>query len=302
MNRLFFLGCALAVTAAAGQTASPSSTSKNSAREPSAPRPSVRSERATPPPPPTFWAGDGSVAGYLKNEPGQVFAWIEDRLKAIPSKLDEFSNSEERRQHSEAVAENMKSVGSIPIVLSRCVVGYNASRESFDASLFSGRLRPFEIPVLGDSTLKYRSATISRAQVSGDTYVGQNAYGAKVSVTREVLEDHALVYPTGPLFEPSSAVAPSSRSIWSIGTGLYRLSFPMSSQVARQKSKQIVCVGVFSIEPPYIARYTKRDAPTVDEPKDITWNVKALVGRLDLLVLMDAVTGEILAKASREGL
>lgn len=70
---------------------------------------------------------------------------------------------------------------------------------------------------------------------------------------------------------------------------------------AREQDKNISCLSVFTVALPGAYKFTERSRPTRDMPFDTTTNFRALMGTLDMLAVMNTASGQVYAKATRQG-
>ena len=263
-----------------------------------------------PPPPapfaPVFWKDDVSPVEFLRNDPPKVFEWLEAQIKAVPGKTDQFSTREERQQYEAALTEKMKAIGPFAFV-SNCQKKYDADRQVFEIKAPAFAIKDFMLKEPNPEALKLRKLMVGRTNIKKDTYSGQNAYGATTEIIRDVSDDYVIAYPSGAYSEPSSIVT-SGSSVTSVSLPYrynfvyYSTSLSVPPAEAREKDKEISCLAVFSIEPPYIFRFKERDTPTRDLPFDRTSNGFAFYGKLDHLWVVNKATGEVYSKHSRAGL
>ena len=271
--------------------------------------PAIAVEQAKPEPPPfapVFWKEDISPVEFLRNDPSKVFEWLETQIKTVPGKIDQFSTREERQQYETALTEKMKAIGQIAFV-SNCLKKYDPDRQIFEIKAPAFAIKDTMLKEPNPELLKLRKLMVGRANVKRDTYTGQNAYGATTEIIRDVADDYVIAYPSGANSEPSSIVTSgSSASTVSLPYRYnfiqYSTSLSMPPAEAREKDKEISCVAVDSIEPPYIFRFKERDTPTRDSPFDRTSNGFAFFGKLDHLWIVNKATGAVYSKHSRSGL
>ena len=266
-------------------------------------------EPPPPPPPPfepVFWKEGISPVEFLRNNPPKVYEWIETQIKATPGKPDQFSTREERQRYETELAERMKTVGPLAF-MTGCEKKYDADYHVFEIKSHAFAINDFMLKNPDPEALKLRKFMVGRANVKRDSYTGHNAYGATAEVVREVSDDYFLSYPSGSDSEPSSIV---KRDPISLSTQLryrydviyYATSVPMIPAVAREKEREISCLAVVSLEPPYLFKFEERDTPTRSLPYDKTSNGFAFYGKLDHLWIVNRETGEVYSKHSRGGL
>lgn len=251
---------------------------------------------------PVFWRENVSPTEYLRNEPPKVFEWIETLIKSGPGKVDQFSTREERQQYESALPEKMKSVGPLAFV-ARCAKKYDPERQVFEIKHPATAFKDLRLKNPHPEALNLRRLLVATANVKKDTYKAQNAYGATTEVIRSVSDDYVLAYPSGSSTEPGSIVIPgSTTTIYKYTFVYYSVTVPMPSAEAREKDKDIACLYVLTLEPPYIFKFEEREIPTRDWAFDSTTNGFAFYGKLDRLWVINKSNGEVLSKNSRSGL
>jgi hypothetical protein len=254
---------------------------------------------------PAFWQEDRSPAEYLRNDPARVYTWVEAQIKSVPGKPDQFSTREERQQYEAVVAEKMKAVGPLALVVN-CKAVYDADRQTFQIRASAFPIKDLSLKEPNPEKMWLRRLMMGRTNIKRDVYTGQNAYGATAEINREVSDDYVIAYPSGEYSEPSSIVTagnPSASALpYLYNYVQYSTSVSMPPGEARDKHKDISCLAVVSLEPPYIFRFQERTAPTRDLPFDMTSNGFALYGKLDRLWFVNKATGDVYSKHSRSGL
>lgn len=270
-------------------------------------QPSVDQSKLVPPTSftPVFWKDDISPVEYIRNDPVKVFDWLETQIKSVPGQVDQFSTRDERQQYETALTEKMKKIGQFAFI-SNCLTKYDAECQIFEIKDAAFAIKDNLLKEPNPEALKLRKLTLGKANAKKDTYTGQNAYGATTEIIRDVSDDYVFAYPSGANFEPSSIIKPgstlTSASIPYRYNFIYYLrSLPMSSAEAREKYKDISCLAVVSIEPPYVFRFKELDLPTRDFPFERISNGFAIYGKLDQLWVVNKVTGEVYLKHSRSG-
>lgn len=269
----------------------------------------VEQSKPEPPPPPpfepVFWKEGISPVEFLRNNPPKVYEWIETQIKAMPGKPDQFSTREERQRYETELAEKMKTVGPLAF-MTGCEKKYDADYHVFEIKSPAFAIKDFMLKEPNPEVLKLRKFMVGRANVKRDSYTGHNAYGATAEVVREVSDDYFLSYPSGSDSEPSSIVkrgsTDSTKLPYRYDFIYYTTSVSMIPTVAREKEKEIACLAVVSLEPPYLFKFEERETPTRSLPYDKTSNGFAFYGKLDHLWIVNRETGEVYSKHSRAGL
>jgi hypothetical protein len=264
--------------------------------------PAAPPEKA-PPFAPVAFRPETPVTAYLQNEPEKVYAWVQSQIASIPGKPDQFSTSDEREKYARAISEKMESVGKIPLI-GVCQKKYDADRQQYEVKILLSSIKDYSLKEPNPEALNLRRLTVAQANVQRDTYSAQNAYGAKIDVSRFVSDDYVLSFPAGANNEPSGSIVPGSTSSIRLP---YRYTFNylvlsarMPPNEARDNDKQIACMYVFSLMPPYVFTFKERDTPTRDLPFERTSNGFALFGKLDQAAVINRATGAILDQAARQ--
>ncbi len=289
------------------------STAQTSARK-SDPKPStVKPIEATPaladaktPSPnfsPVYFNPNESPLAYLANDPLKVYAWIEARTESVPGKPDQYSTTEERQKYEVALAERMKEVQPIPIV-GPCQKKYDPDQQSFEIKVLLSSIKDYSLKSPNPEALNLRRLTLTQANVQRDTYTAQNAYGATTEVSRTKSDDYVLVFPAGASNEPTSVLVSGNASTsvrlpYRYSFNFLTLSAKLPPAEARENDKQIVCMYIFSLEPPYAFKFREREMPTRDLPYERSSNGFALFGRLDQVAVINKASGQVYDQAAR---
>lgn len=295
---------ALSVSVGAGaQTPAKKSQPKPSANKPieSAPSPSV--EPLPPPFAPIYFNSSESPVAYLANDPQKVYAWIEAQTASIAGKPDQYTTTEERQKYGVALTERMKTIQPIPIV-GPCQKKYVPDRQSFEVKVLLSSIKDYSLKSPNPESLNLRRLTLAHANVQSDTYTAQNAYGATTEISRTISDEYVLAFPAGASNEPASVLisgntSSSIRLPYRYSFNFLSLSAKLPPAEARDADKQIVCMYIFSLEPPYTFKFKEREAPTRDLPFDRTANGFAMFGRLDQVAVINKVSGQIYDQAAR---
>lgn len=299
------LALALAVSSNA-QTSSKKGQSKPSAVKPTEAAPPTPMETKPPQPPafsPMYFSPNESPLAYLVNDPLKVYAWIEARTASIPGKPDQYTTTEERQKYEAALTERMKEVQPIPIV-GPCQKKYDPDQQSFEIKVLLSSIKDYLLKSPNPEALNLRRVMLAQANVQRDTYTAQNAYGATIEVSRTISDDYVLVFPAGASNEPTSVLVPgntssSTRLPYRYSFNYLSLSAKLPPAEARDNDKQIACMYIFSLEPPYAFKFKERETATRDLPYERTSNGFALFGRLDQVAVINKASGQIYDQAAR---
>lgn len=265
----------------------------------------VPPQPAPPPPPPPFspvvYKEGVPVTDYLVNEPQKVYEWIQGQLTSVAGKPDQYSTSEEKQKYETAVRERMSTLGQLPIP-SICARKYDADAQAFEVKTLLSSIKDIMLENPKPEAIKLRKMVLGRLNQTTETYKGQNAYGASVDVSKTSSDEYAFSFPAGS--EPSGVIVPGNTAS-SFATP-YRytfnflvLSVKMPPAVARDSEKQISCLSVLTLDPPYIFKFRERDTPTRDLPYDRTVNGYSMFGKLERVLVFNKASGEIYTQAAR---
>lgn len=241
--------------------------SKKTKSEPT-PEP-IPPQPVAPPPPPPFipvsYKEGAPLTDYLPNEPQKVYEWLHGQMASVPGKPDQYSSSEERQKYEAAVKERMSAIGQLPIP-SNCVKKYDGDAQAFEVRTLLNGIKDYMLKSPNPEALKLRKMTMARANLTRDTYKAQNAYGASVDVSRTTSDDYTFSFPAGS--EPPGVIVAGNTTPTSFAIP-YRytfnflvLSVKMPPAVARDTDKQITCLSVVALDPPYVFKFSERETPT----------------------------------------
>ena len=73
----------------------------------------------------------------------------------------------------------------------------------------------------------------------------------------------------------------------------------MAPTDARSNEKDIACLFIFSVAPPYVLKYDERSTPTRNLPFENVFNYYAIYGSLDQVAVFNMATGSIYEQAAR---
>jgi hypothetical protein len=274
-----------------------------------APEPAASKPAPPPPPPPPFapvrWQADAPITAYVPNETAKVYEWISAQVAAVPGKPDQFSTTEERRTYEAAVVDKLKAIGPLAVI-HPCSKKYNGDQQAYEVKVSGFSIDDVMLRDPNPEALRLRKVTIGRGEVVKDTYTGQNAYGANTEISRTVSEMFVLTFTSELYNDPNSVWVAAPTSLrgpvpYKLDYGAYTFNVPMPPADAREQDKSISCLSVFTVSPPGPFKFTERSRPTRDMPFDHTTNFKALMGTLDMLAVVNTATGQVYAKATRQG-
>lgn len=254
---------------------------------------------------PVLWLKDAPASAYMPNEAVKVHDWVIAQIAAVPGKPDQFSTTEERRAYEGEVVNKLKSIGPLAVV-HQCSKKYNGDQQKFEIEVSGSSINDEMLKDPNPELLRLRKVLIGRGEVIKDTYTGQNAYGAATEISRNVSEMFALAFSHDLNLDPSSVWIAASTGLsgptpYRLNYGAYTFNLPMPPAEARVEEKNISCLFVFTVSPPGAFKFTHRILPTRDTPFDFTANYRALMGTFDMLAVINTVSGQVYAKATREG-
>lgn len=230
---------------------------------------------------------------YRGVDPEVLYKLLDERTKQVEK--DEFETSEafERRRaavRQAAIVGNlterslfafMLAGGGTSSVLDKVRSVYNADRGEMETSI------EIATPVVGvtiDSTR--RAATLKHVMQPSTSYIGQNAYGAKVEIEKqftyiyEIIIDNFHLFP----FDLSS----------------YRTTLPVTIKIdsasARAAKPSIRVLALSSIARPNLLRGFLSHKPTVTEPKDSLMAFQHLIVVVQEFWVYNYETGQIYVK------
>lgn len=294
---------ALSLAAAAQQPIKKAATPKKAeaVAEPAKAAPAV----STPPLPfsPQFFEAKLPLTAYQVNEPVKVYDWLAKYISEIPGRPDQFSTADERRAYDLAVAERLKSVGQIPVV-GKCQKKYDGDLQRYEIKTSIHSIQNHLILKEVDArSQNVKVLSFSTENVKRDTYTAQNGYGAETQVSRTVADAYALAFPLS--MAPASILVDGSTRMTNIPLP-YDLDFRylqfnvgMPAANARANDKDIGCLFVFSIAPPYLLKFSDRSTPTRNLPFENNVTYYAIYGSLDQVAVINKSTGELYDQAAR---
>lgn len=298
--RLVLLGMAFVAAAASAQA--PAKKAKpGSAAKP----PQVQPEPAPPTPAPfvpVHWDAALPPSAYQQNTPQLVYGWVQDKLKAIPSKIDQFSSTAERAAQELAVKDVMASIAPIAFLVP-CTATYDGDKKTFKVSRSASPFYDYMLKSPHAENLKMRKLGWTRRFVSIES-PRLSSSGRLIGEHKTTNEEFVLGIPAGPANEPSVIVGKPS-----INTTRYRdnlldyITFvPMSQEDAREKHPQMTCMAVLSLQAPYIFKYTEDEVSNY-YPKHYTETRGfGVFGKLDRWAVVNKVSGETYVDYTRDGL
>lgn len=255
---------------------------------------------------PVFFEKGKPASDYAGNSAKKFYAWLEEFLASVPGKPDKFSSTAEKEQYSAALTEKLKSIGPIPIINS-CAKKYNGDDQKYEIDLYVQSMEDYKLSGMDAEALSLKLIEIGAENFERSTYKAQNGYGAEVEVSKTEFDEYALIFRSIQGSAPRSVMGPGSQQTTSFKLPYYlqseRIRFwaNVPVNVARNSDKDIACMYVFTIVPPYTVKYESTSSPSRSLPVETKRNVHAIFGTFDSVALVNKVTGEIYQEASRVG-
>lgn len=252
---------------------------------------------------PTFFDGSKPVSAYQVNEPIKVYEWLSKYIGEIPGKPDQFSTTEEKRAYETSMADRLKSIGQIPVI-GKCVKKYDGDLQRYEIKSSIHPIKNhYSVKEIDAPGQNVKVLSLSTENLKRDTYMAQNGYGAETQVSRTVADIYALAFPLSRA--PASIIVDGSTRLTSIPLP-YDVDFrylqfnvKMPAADARNNDKDIVCLFIFSIEPPYILKFSDRSSPTRDLPFENRLTYYAIYGSLNQVAIINKASGEVYEQAAR---
>lgn len=253
---------------------------------------------------PKFFDAAAPLQSYESNDPAKVYAWLKKYIDETPGKPDKFSTKEERKSYEDALSTRLKSVGQIPM-MGVCDKKYDGDSQGYDVL---ARIFPVEdaygLDAIQAKSLDVKTLRLMTKNMVHESYIGENAYGAKTEISKTTSDAYVIAFPRGKF--PASAYLPGNEqsstrgSAYETDFGRIKLNFSMPSAEARQKDKDIACLYFASISPPYLFEHRTKSTPTRDKPFESITNYHALYGGLDQMIVFNRSTGEIYDQTARK--
>ncbi len=260
---------------------------------------------AIPLPPfvPKYFDAGAPLMAYQANEPVKVYEWLAKYIADTPGKPDQFSTSDEKHAYESVLADRLKSVKQIPVI-AKCQKKYNGDLQSYEikASVHSVK-NYYSLKELDARAQNVKVLSLSTENIKRDSYTGQNAYGAETQISRTTADVYAVAFPLSKA--PASVIVDGSTRLtniplpYDIDFKYLQFNFGMVSTEARANDKNIACLFIFSVAPPYILKFSERSAPTRDLPFEDNRNYHSIYGSLDQIAVINMSTGDIYEQAAR---
>jgi hypothetical protein len=250
---------------------------------------------------PVFYLPTAMPTSYSANGPAEVFAWVEKEANRSNIAVDKFSSSDEKLAQQKSVEAKMSAVGEIPM-LPKCAFKYDGDSESYTVE-WDGRA--FDEPTLrkplnADNAV-LRELRIETDEIKRGSYLGENAFGAKMQVEARLTRAYSLVLPGDVLHEPSGiANVKDERMPYRYREYSYGGTFKMAREAARAADANLACLFVLKLERPYTFRFSRYHAPTRDVPYDTIVEGYGFYGEMRQFIVFNKKTGETYWKRSMD--
>jgi hypothetical protein len=219
---------------------------------------------------------DHLLPGFAGNDYMAVF-----KAMAAPKK-GEFETTDQYRQRLMALRGERYYA-----FLYSTLLRYNADKQGFTVTVFGDRLKGDAGLLSGD----LRAIVVGESSKIVGHYSGSNAYGARVTVSRRVGSELAVVVSGASVFQSSA-----------LGHDFF---LPMLPQQASGRKASLAFLIVFRPEPHETAGFTMTAtdyyAPEISTPIEQTITWKYIFGGDASLWAYDRKTGEILGKFALVG-
>ncbi|MBS1856786.1 MAG: hypothetical protein JST11_15565 [Acidobacteria bacterium] len=124
------------------------------------------------------------------------------------------------------------------------------------------------------------------------TYLGQNSFGARATVTKTVLTVVELNYGTDDETPLSQDIEyPNSTSRF--GPEGVALQIDCTPQKAPRVKSNLAAVAVFVMEAPYFSQGRDVSTPTLSRPRSLDERISQVYGRIDEIWLFNTANGKI---------
>ena len=132
------------------------------------------------------------------------------------------------------------------------------------------------------------SVLIRRVIVVNDSYIGCNAFGAKVKVSRSLQETYGIVF---------------DQNNWLIGSGYnFNYSIPMAPNEARALKTELKLMLVCRLQQPWLRQNAFNSDATIDDPHEMIVEGNFLQAVPEQLWIFNQRTGEVVRKLSESSM
>lgn len=228
---------------------------------------------------------------------GQVVRVINEQ----PGKPDQFSTTAEHQAFAAKVAASMELLNPLEMVVP-CNNKYTPDLERFEVTIEL-------IPIAGQASrepevkaLDTRTIRVGVLNLKKSKYVGQNGYGAEVTIQRSSGDYFYLASPIkGQGFPPAALkqqdLGPAYGQFRLTNQYRLQLDLQMSPEQARTEEKNLQCKIIFRVAHPFLLQADEYIAPTRTWPYEIFIKGYALFGAVEKLSVGNAKSGKVYAEA-----
>ncbi len=249
---------------------------------------------------PKFFAEETPINSYFENDPAKVYEWLLKRIESIPGKPDQFSPPAEKIAYDSALAESLKDVGKIPMI-GKCQKHYKSENEAYEVKSLAFSIKNhFRVKEVDAKSKNVKVVDLSTQNLKQDSYIGQNAYGAETKIAKITSDVYSISFPFSE--SPYSDGAYSSSNIYTPYDVEFKnltLNFGMASADARVNDKNIVCLFVVSVAPPYLIKFQQHSTPTRSSPIESNFSHYSIYGSIEKVAVINKLTGDVYAQVTK---
>lgn len=217
---------------------------------------------------------------YHPNTPKATTDWLNAIVSSEPSP-DQFSTPTDKARRDESIRNKIAHKGTFGILIEAemnehgrmpCKLRYSPNEEKLSFSLGSHWYTEYKYSFR--LTDNHRKVILESKFFDGGDSVGQNAFGAKVKVSRSTYRDISV-----------AAKDTAEVGITSI-----------SPEKARMVVPRLKCLVLFSPAPPFVLQQWDTKAASFDNPEQVSTEDIVLFGRIENIWLIDSASRQVLAK------
>lgn len=218
-------------------------------------------------------------AGYTGTDPEVVYAELERRAKQ--GAKGEFETTEAFRKRAQELEQRPLADG---VPLDSQLAFMATATSAYDAD--GGKLKcviALDWPHLDYSIDFHKSAILLKKIIDPtDSYIGQNAFGAKVRVDRYYAREYGVLLAG----HGSSSITPRSLEV----------DVDMNPAAAVKAKPTLRALLIITLESPYIRNGDRLSEPTISDPTDRWVRYRYLVGHLSQVWIYNFITGDVYSK------
>lgn len=217
---------------------------------------------------------------YHPTTPKAAADWLNAIVSSEPSP-DQFSTPNDLARRDESIRNRIAHKGTFGILIEAemnehssmpCELRYSPNEEKLSYGLGSHWYTEYKYS--SRPTDNHRKVILESKYSDDGNSVGQNAFGAKVKVSRSTYKD--------------ISVAAKDAA----GVGITSLS----PEKARMVVPWLKCLVLFSPTPPFVLRQWDTKAASFDNPEQVSTEDIVLFGRIEDIWLIDSTSRQVLAK------